>query len=197
MPFMTDIAYGYPSYDALYSNVTSNFIFANYGGSQGFDTDDGSAWYNMIGNFFYDAMGYKNDYGGFNVNYYENMNVALHEQQYNGWEIEPVNTQGPGNKVYNNKIIVYNCRGTSIYCDNAVGIWPSNLYGALKQYNNSFYTPNSNATIQTWDNNGEIYLSPKEMCSTYNLSCLSTQNSVPSIDEIISWAKILLNINDP
>ena len=35
MPFITDIAYGYPSYDAAYTNVSLNFIFANYGGSQG------------------------------------------------------------------------------------------------------------------------------------------------------------------
>eukprot|EP01084_Bolivina_argentea_P180229 311368_1 len=109
MPFLTKVAYGYPSYDAGYTNVSLNFIFANYGGSQGFDTDDGSAWYNMYNNFFYDAMGYKNDYGGYSVNYYGNINVALSGNAYNCWEIEPVNVNGPGNDMHDNKCIVYQC----------------------------------------------------------------------------------------
>ena len=50
MPFKTSLVHGYPSYDVLYTNVHSNFIIANYGGSQAFDTDDGSAWYNIYDN---------------------------------------------------------------------------------------------------------------------------------------------------
>ena len=76
MPFMTKVAHGVNSFDAAYTNVYSNFIFANFGGSQAFDTDDGSAWYNMYDNFFYCALAYKNDYGGYNVNYYNNLNIA-------------------------------------------------------------------------------------------------------------------------
>ncbi len=77
MPFLTNVAHGFPSYDAIYNNISSNFIFANYGGSQGFDTDDGSAWHNIESNFYYSGSAYKNDYGGYNVNYINNMNVAL------------------------------------------------------------------------------------------------------------------------
>eukprot|EP01084_Bolivina_argentea_P030682 56811_1 len=75
MPFLTKLAHGTPSWDSGYSNVHHNFIFANYGASQGFDTDDGSSWYNIYNNFNWYALAYKNDYGGYYVNYYNNINV--------------------------------------------------------------------------------------------------------------------------
>ena len=31
VPFLTTVAHGYPSYDAAYTEVHHNFIFANYG----------------------------------------------------------------------------------------------------------------------------------------------------------------------
>eukprot|EP01084_Bolivina_argentea_P276102 471023_1 len=34
VPYLTKLAHGTPSYDALYNNISSNFVFANYGGSQ-------------------------------------------------------------------------------------------------------------------------------------------------------------------
>jgi hypothetical protein len=46
------------------TNVTHNLIWANYGSSQGHDTDDGSSWYNISHNFMFQADGYKMDYGG-------------------------------------------------------------------------------------------------------------------------------------
>ena len=56
-PFLTDVAYGKskPSYDAAMTNVTQNLIWANYGSSQGHDTDDGSSWYNISNNFMFQA----------------------------------------------------------------------------------------------------------------------------------------------
>jgi len=63
-PFVTDVAYGYPSFDAAMTNVTQNLIWANYGSSQGFDTDDGSSWYDISSNFMFQADGYKMDFGG-------------------------------------------------------------------------------------------------------------------------------------
>ena len=46
------------------NNVNNNFIIANYGASQGFDTDDGSSWYDIHDNFFFMADAWKMDYGG-------------------------------------------------------------------------------------------------------------------------------------
>jgi len=44
--------------------ISNNFIIANYGASQGFDTDDGSSWYDIRDNFMFMADGWKMDYGG-------------------------------------------------------------------------------------------------------------------------------------
>ena len=57
------------------SNVANNFIIANYGGSQGFDNDDGSSWYHIHDNFVY-GEGLKQDYGGHNSVYSDNVNVV-------------------------------------------------------------------------------------------------------------------------
>ena len=61
---MSTIKYGEPSYEAQMNNIAHNFIIANYGASQGFDTDDGSSWYNITHNFFFEADAWKMDYGG-------------------------------------------------------------------------------------------------------------------------------------
>ena len=63
-PFLTEVAHGTPSYDAAMNSVDHNLIISNYGSSQGFDTDDGSSWYDIHHNFFFDADGWKMDYGG-------------------------------------------------------------------------------------------------------------------------------------
>lgn len=62
--YISDVKYGTPSYEAQMNEVNNNFIIANYGASQGFDTDDGSSWYNINNNFFFEADGWKMDYGG-------------------------------------------------------------------------------------------------------------------------------------
>merc|ERR1719461_265770 len=85
LPFITKVAYGYPSYDAAPTNTTKNFIMANYGGSQAFDNDDGSSWYHTFENFFYSADGFKMDYACFNVASF---------------------LPGHGDKLYKNKCIV-------------------------------------------------------------------------------------------
>jgi hypothetical protein len=53
--------------------VSQNLIWANYGSSQGFDTDDGSSWYNISNNFMYQADGYKMDFGGHDTMVNDNM----------------------------------------------------------------------------------------------------------------------------
>jgi hypothetical protein len=55
------------------NNVDHNLIIANYGASQGFDTDDGSSWYNITNNFFFLADGWKMDYGGHDSFFNDNL----------------------------------------------------------------------------------------------------------------------------
>ena len=66
-----------PSYDAALTDVSYNFIIANYGGSQGFDNDDGSSWYDIHDNFIY-GEAFKMDYGGHDSKYHDNINLVHH-----------------------------------------------------------------------------------------------------------------------
>jgi len=65
MPFLTNIKSGghAASYAAALTETTHSMIIANYGASQSFDNDDGSSWYDTHDNFFYDASGFKMDFG--------------------------------------------------------------------------------------------------------------------------------------
>jgi len=63
MPFMHSLE-GEKTFDSIPTITRGNLIFANYGGSQAFDNDDGSAWYHTHSNVFYSADGFKMDYGG-------------------------------------------------------------------------------------------------------------------------------------
>lgn len=59
--FFTDIPTP-SSFDPAPTQITSNFIFANYGAAQGVDNDDGSSFYDISENVFFDADGFKMDY---------------------------------------------------------------------------------------------------------------------------------------
>jgi hypothetical protein len=48
-------------------------VIANYGSSQGFDTDDGSSFYNISDNFFLMADAWKMDYGGHDSIFNDNL----------------------------------------------------------------------------------------------------------------------------
>ena len=72
-PFMTEVATGEPSYTPSMSEVAFNMIIANYGASQGFDTDDGSSWYDIHHNFLYQSDGKKMDYGGHDCAFHDNL----------------------------------------------------------------------------------------------------------------------------
>jgi len=66
-PFLTNIGSsigGNPSFNPAVTEIAFNFIWANYGASQGVDNDDGSSFYWIHNNVFYDADGFKMDYGG-------------------------------------------------------------------------------------------------------------------------------------
>ncbi|CAE7521386.1 unnamed protein product [Symbiodinium natans] len=75
MPFLTDIRSGMqnPSFQPALNEVRDNFIFANYGASQGIDNDDGSSFWWIHDNVFYDADGFKMDYGGHGSTFESNL----------------------------------------------------------------------------------------------------------------------------
>ena len=55
------------------NHVDHNMIIANYGASQGFDTDDGSSWYDIHDNVLWKASGWKMDYGGHDSAFHDNI----------------------------------------------------------------------------------------------------------------------------
>lgn len=57
-PFLSTIRDDLPSFVPLRRTIKFNLIFANYGSSQGVDNDDGSSWYHLHHNLFYDADGF-------------------------------------------------------------------------------------------------------------------------------------------
>ena len=75
--YWTDVRYGSakPSWTPAPNVIRENVIIANYGGSQGVDNDDGSAWFDIHHNFIF-GEGLKNDYGGHDSLYHENLNLV-------------------------------------------------------------------------------------------------------------------------
>ena len=81
-PFLTTLKDGKTaSFDALPRTIRYNYIIANYNAAQGVDNDDGSSWFHIHHNLFYQAEGFKMDYGGHDSVYEYNM--AMSNCEYN------------------------------------------------------------------------------------------------------------------
>ncbi len=65
------------SFDPLPRTIRGNYIIANYNAAQGVDNDDGSSWFHIHHNLFYQAEGFKMDYGGHDSIYEYNMAMSL------------------------------------------------------------------------------------------------------------------------
>ena len=65
------------SFDPLPRTIQGNYIIANYNAAQGVDNDDGSSWFHIHHNLFYQAEGFKMDYGGHDSIYEYNMAMSL------------------------------------------------------------------------------------------------------------------------
>jgi hypothetical protein len=70
------------SFDPLIRTIRHNFVFANYGASQGVDNDDGSSWFHIHDNVFYSADGFKMDYGGHDSVFENNLVLSYGTYQY-------------------------------------------------------------------------------------------------------------------
>ena len=191
MPFLTKVAYGYPSFDTSYSNITNNFIIANYAGSQSFDTDDGSSWYRIYSNFFWDSQGIKNDYGGYNIYYFNNLNVCWNKGGAGAcWDIGPMQYDGDTDHIYNNICIYYN--SDIVYNIQT----PTSLSGSTFEiYNNSYYSPNGNTSgLYQIEDGNMIQYKVIDVYKALGFEKDSTSDVIPSNQQIIQWAKNILNI---
>lgn len=195
--FWTDVRDGAekPGWNPSYSNITRNVIIANYGGSQGFDNDDGSSWYNITANVIY-GEGLKQDYGGHDSIYANNLNIV---EQYDGQNC--INTwpfkRGKGpcgdwagadaedcqhhHHFRDNKCVVLY---TDVYSPGAGGC-PNDFDSMAFLANNSYYTPTAgNATLQGCGALGELQKNGAEVGSS--------SNALPTDGEWLQWAKEIL-----
>lgn len=59
-----------------YNNVSRNMFISNYNSFDGIDNDDGSSYYDIGHNVFYEGEGLKSDYRGHGKIYHHNLNVG-------------------------------------------------------------------------------------------------------------------------
>jgi hypothetical protein len=117
-------------------------IIANYGASQSFDNDDGSSWYDTHDNFFYDADGFKMDFGGHDSRFHSNVVVGVNNQECVG---TAAFVPGHATEIYENDCILYNSEKVESLFENCdADVLKSG--GNVKGWNNRFYTPLANAS---------------------------------------------------
>ena len=106
-PFLTTLRYGTdtPSFDPIPRIIRHNLIFANYGASQGVDNDDGSSWYHIYRNVFYDAKGFKMDYGGHDSVFEDNLVLSYGLNHSDCFEVANF-LPGHGHAMRRNKCLV-------------------------------------------------------------------------------------------
>ena len=184
-PFLTTLRDGRtPSFIPLMRTIGRNFIFANYGASEGVDNDDGSSWFHVQENVFYASEGFKMDYGGHDSVFEDNLVVSY---PTSGQRCIGFGTffPGHGHIVRGNKCIVPR--------DNA----PLAFFGECSSTTvtverNSYFSPNGTATIECSHVTHETY-SLEKVQQMFGLELGSTVQPTPSVDTIIQWSKELLS----
>ena len=177
------------------NNVHNNFIIANYGSSQGFDTDDGSSYYNISDNFFFMADAWKMDYGGHDS--IVNNNIIYHGQNdgqncVNTWPFLPDH----GAEYHGNRCILpkstnlgnlfhgCQCPGKATNPPWKPGTNDPQSECGVDFADNSYYTMNGTAKMSCGDNPDWDDWQHK-----YGSDSGSTLQGLPSDDELIGWAR--------
>ena len=210
-PFLTTLSTpnGHPktkSFDPLPRNISGNFIFANYGASQGVDNDDGSSWFHITGNVFYSADGFKMDYGGHDSVFEENIILGY---PYDGQNCVNVGTFAPGhghiargNKCVSGllgKNIPSGCGDPS--CAGGT-VEPKDLElvvtlqggcqdTAMHLSNNTYFTPNGTAGFVCGQ---ERYQLEELRRSFPGLEAGSRVGQLPAVSTMVGWVVDLLKL---
>ena len=199
--FWTDLKDGpsKPGWNPAYSSVWQNVIIANYGGSQGFDNDDGSSWWDIHHNVIL-GEGLKQDYGGHDSMYHDNLNLV---QQYDGqncintWPFKrgagPCGNWSAGKEECshahrferNRCILLYN---TTDYSPGAGGC-PPDLDSMPLLRDNSYFTMSGEATMKGCGSLADLQNGGAERGST--------QATLPAQSQWLGWAKDILEMAKP
>jgi hypothetical protein len=57
--------------------IRHNFLISNYGSGYGVDNDDGSSYFDIRDNVFYEGSGLKSDYSGHDKRFHGNLGIAI------------------------------------------------------------------------------------------------------------------------
>merc|ERR1712087_57432 len=138
------------------------------------------------------------DYGGYNVNFYNNLNVVWGNKAKNEacWNIAATHFEGPSNKVYGNRCIVYNVNNEQGGPIVTVRAPTSHKGSALVMRNNSYFSVFGNTTWQMADGKGDKSLYDLDRIQTVlGFEEGSSVDVIPSNQQIVAWAKDVLNMN--
>eukprot|EP00041_Stephanoeca_diplocostata_P027514 m.757752 g.757752 ORF g.757752 m.757752 type:complete len:945 (+) comp23189_c0_seq1:37-2871(+) len=194
--FWTDVRDGpdHPGWNPAYTDVSKNVIIANYGGSQGFDNDDGSSWNDIHHNVIY-GEGLKQDYGGHDSKYQNNLNLVHHYDGQNCINTWPFKLGTPpcgdwstnatcshAHHFTNNTCVVLYTDVYSPGAGSCDGQSPQMAYLA----ENKYYTPNGNATLDKCGGLQKLQSTGAELGSK--------AFTLPTDAEWLTWAKAILEM---
>jgi hypothetical protein len=181
MPFLNAFT---GSFSPLPTVVRQNFVFANYGASQGIDNDDGSAFYEITNNVFYNADGFKMDYGGHDSSFVSNLVVTFPYDKQNCLNVASFR-RGHGDRFTNNTCLLLPGAGEVVasvtQCDG----------NFLTLGQNRYFTANGTAETHCGDRTYLVTSLPR-----FGLEIGSTSSRLPPSSSIIAWARAKLSIGD-
>lgn len=178
-PFLTTVRTGKPSMIMQWREIHHNFFIDNYSPQENVDNDDGSAMYKTHHNFLvYGNTGLKADFGGHDNWHTDNVYAYLDS----GLGIGSVMLNGHEDHFQRNKVIQTSSRTGSFICDGP---------GKTVMDNNTYYTPDGALTV---------CCSQHPHCDTSFEDWQAKGNergsvvrTLPSDQDIISWARALLD----
>jgi len=175
-PFIWDSILGFNPQPTF---ITNNFIFAGYGASQGVDNDDGSSFYHIINNVFYDADGFKMDYGGHDSLFADNLIITRPYDGQNCVNMAAFYPKHQHRYMFNTCIMPVSVRqkvGHLSYCNGN-----NQKPGILR--NNSYFSKGANASFEC---NGQLD-TLLQVQEKFHLESGSMSNELPSDDIIFDW----------
>jgi hypothetical protein len=185
-PFLTTLCDGARlSFSPLMRTIAHDFIFANYGASEGVDNDDCSSWYHIHHNVFHDSEGFKMEYGGHDSVFEDNL-VVLYPATYGQHCIGFGSFYaGHGHIVRRNRCIVPRNEDPVVFLDECDS-------QKVSISNNAYFSPTRNMSMQC----GEEHFSIDQIQDKFGLELDSTAAMTPSIQSIFGWSEQILRLFD-
>ena len=180
MPFLTTTT-GKPSFTPLPSHTQHNMILANYGASEGFDNDDGSSWYYTHHNVFYQADGFKMDYGGHSSKFWSNLVYSDNKKCYGTGSF----LEGQADEFNNNTCILAQQKDSAPRLGH---MFQCADFG-MKPNSNRYFTATGNGTFACGD---QMEVTIQEM-QKQGFETGSTIEVMPPVETIMSWARRILS----